>query len=81
MSESLPPLLRLYWDFWGPHAEHTAVHFQKHLRQFLVSNGQPEVPIGNESAHSGHHSAFCTIPKSLLEAMTKSLRPNRVLPG
>lgn len=80
MSE-LPPLLKLYWDFWGPDAERTAVHFEKHLREFLANNGQGEVPFGNESAHEGHHAAFCVIPSSLLEAMKRSLRPSRVLPG
>jgi type II secretory pathway component PulM len=81
VSEPLPPLLKLYWDFWGPHAERTAVHFEKHLQQFLANNGHAEVPVGNESAHSGHHAAFCVIPNSLLDAIKQSLRPNRVLPG
>lgn len=81
MSDRLPPLLKLYWDFWGPHAERTALHFEQHLRQFLANNGQAAVPSGNESAQEGHHAAFCVIPSSLLNAMKTSLRPNRVLPG
>lgn len=80
MSE-LPPMLKLYWDFFGPDARPTALHFEKHLQQFLANNGQTSVPFGNESAHEGHHAAFCVIPSSSLEAMRQSLRPNRVLPG
>jgi hypothetical protein len=72
--------MKLLWDFFGPDAERTAVHFEKHLVQFLGSNGQPDLPRGTESAGAGHHAAYCIVPEALVEPMKRALRPNRMLP-
>lgn len=72
--------MKLCWDFFGPDAQRTAEHFEKHLTQFLTANGHPELTRGTESSGAGHHAAYCIVPESLLDAMKRSLRPNRVLP-
>lgn len=72
--------MKLLWDFFGPDAERTAVHFEQHLTQFLTSNGHPELTRGTESAGAGHHAAFCVVPENLVDPMKRALRPNRVVP-
>lgn len=71
--------MKLLWDFFGPDAERTATHFEKHLTQFLTDNGHAELPRGTESAGPGHHAAYCIVPEALLEPMKSALRPNRLL--
>lgn len=72
--------MKLLWDFFGPDAERTAVHFEKHLTQFLIGNGHPDLSRGTESAGAGHYGAYCIVPETLLDAMKRALRPNRILP-
>ncbi len=72
--------MKLLWDFFGPDAERTAVHFEQHLTQFLTSNGHAELTRGTESAGAGHQAAFCIVPEALVDPMKRALRPNRVVP-
>lgn len=72
--------MKLLWDFFGPDAERTAAHFEKHLVQFLTNSGHPELTRGTESAGAGHHAAYCIVPEALVDAMKLALRPNRMLP-
>lgn len=72
--------MKLCWDFFGPAAQTTAIHFEKHLVQFLTANGHPELSPGTESAGPGHHAAYCQVPEALVEPMKRALRPNRLIP-
>jgi len=66
-----------YWDFFGPHAEGTATHFLKHLREFLQRNEVADCTLELWSAGEGHQAARCVAPESAQTVIEKSLRPQR----
>lgn len=68
-----------FWDFFGPRAEGTAQHFLVHLREFLATNGCPDMPTGLRSEGAGHQGVFCTPPAEFRDAIQRSLRPKRIV--
>lgn len=67
--------LRLFWDFFGPEAEPTARHHQRHLTEFLTKNsvdGRPE--LEHDEARV---SVYLDLPKDLAEKVGRVLRPRR----
>ncbi len=75
----MPTVLRLLWDFYGPNAEPTAMHHQKHLSEFLARNsveGHPEL-----ERDEGRVSVFLDLPHALAEQVARALRPRRVIEG
>lgn len=73
----MPERRTFYWDFFGPHAERTATHFEAHLQQFLEKNALGGCETGVGSEQSGHFAAFCSAPTEVEDALVKSLRPQR----
>jgi len=74
------PIFRtFFWDFFGPRAEPTAVHFRKHLEQFIDQHGLSGCETGVESSRLGHFAAFCRAPLTHEEALVGALRPQRML--
>lgn len=71
--------VKYLWDFFGPHAERTATHFEKHLREFLLGQDHAQIVIGRESAGEGHHAIFCLPPPEFAETLRGALRPNRAV--
>lgn len=67
-----------YWDFFGPRAEGTAVHFHTHLEEFLDNKGLQGCEAGTESQGSGHCSVFCKAPDKHAPTIEKVLRPQRM---
>lgn len=73
----MPSALRLLWDFFGPAAEATALHHQRHLSEFLVRNaveGTPEL-----EREEGRVSVFIDLPNELAEQVGRALRPRRAI--
>lgn len=73
----MTPVLRLLWDFYGPEAELTAIHHQKHLIEFLARNsveGRPEL-----ERDEGRVSVFLDLPSALAEQVARTLRPPRAI--
>lgn len=68
-----------YWDFFGPRAELTARHFQKHLEQFLSQNALSGCETGVESGERGHYAAFCRAPREHHDSLVNALKPQRML--
>lgn len=67
------------WDFFGPHAERTARHFEQHLLEFLSKNELAVESTGLESAGHNHHAAFCIAAPESQRPIETALRPNRNL--
>jgi hypothetical protein len=65
------------WDFFGPHAAKTALHFDEHLRQFLAKHELSGCETGTESSGEGHAAAYCTAPAEACPAIERALRPRR----
>jgi hypothetical protein len=53
--------IRFLWDFFGPRAEGTAKHFEKHLLQFLAANSLT-LPTGVLQESENHVVVFCDPP-------------------
>lgn len=71
---------RVYlWDFFGPNAESTAKHFQKHLNGFLSQHDISDCETGVRSEQAGHFAAFCRAPIAREESLVRALRPQRAL--
>ena len=68
-----------YWDFFGPRAELTPVHFRKHLEEFLLQNAIVGCETGVESQQPGHFAAYCRAPREHHESLIAGLRPQRML--
>ena len=67
------------WDFFGPRAEGTARHFQRHLDERLASEAVTgetavETPAGNQ------WTVRCALPGEHVERLRAALRPRREEP-
>lgn len=69
-----------FWDFFGPRAEGTALHFEKHLVQFLDAQALRGCETGLASEGAGHHAVYCRspAPSSPIEDL---LKPKRSVVG
>ena len=79
MANSEPTIL--YWDFFGPRAEKTAIHFQKHLLEFLEKAKITSATTGTVSEGEGHTAVFCRAEPPDVEILVTSLRPQRMQPS
>lgn len=73
-----PVVKKLLWDFFGPRADGTAAHFLIHLQQFLSTHGVTGCSTGLESSGQGHRAVYCLTPTESVDAVVRSLRPQRV---
>jgi len=69
--------VRLFWDFYGPRAEGTARHFEKHLREFFTREGLPLEASGAEEAAASHWYAYCDVDDATADPVRRALRPQR----
>lgn len=69
-----------HWDFFGPDAQKTAEHFQKHFSEFSKKLAILSSAEGFFSADTGHSCFWVSIPDAELSNETqKKLRPKRSL--
>lgn len=68
--------IKLYWDFFGPDAEVTALHHALHLEQYFTKANIP-CNSGYTSIDSQHWCAFAEIQFADLERVKTALRPHR----
>lgn len=72
---------RYLWDFFGPNAQATASHFQRHLADRLGQLGVTALATGVASEAQGHVAAFCEIGSESFVLVEQTLRPQRALPA
>jgi hypothetical protein len=73
------PRIRLIWDFFGPNAERTAQHHQKHLDEFAAREQVTAAASGAEPGNPGHWTAWLVVDASDVERVRQALRPQRGL--
>jgi hypothetical protein len=66
-----------FWDFFGPRAEGTARHFQRHLDEFLAREAVGGCTTGAEELAAGHWAAWCRTPPAAAEPVQRALKPRR----
>jgi uncharacterized protein len=71
------PGTTFFWDFFGPRAEGTARHFQRHMDEFLHRETLAGCITGAEQLAAGHWAAWCRAPADAAAAVQGALRPRR----
>lgn len=71
--------IRIVWDFRGPHAEQTAIHHAKHLKEFLVSENYQQYSCDISHESENYSYCFIDINESELIFFRDTLRPMRAL--
>ena len=69
---------KLIWDFRGPYGKNTAIHYEKHLREFLKLRKINLIKSGIETVNEFHYLAYVIILKENLDKVKLVLKPNRV---
>jgi len=65
------------WDFFGPRAEGTALHFQRHVDEFLAREALGGCATAASAEGKAHWAVHCTSPPAHAAAIRGALRPRR----
>ena len=71
---------KLIWDYFGPDAEPTALHFHHHLTEFFnrhESLAEQLVSHGVSPVAAGQSAAWCVLPEGAARQVAAALRPRR----
>lgn len=68
---------RLYWDFFGPRAEGTARHFERHLREFFEREALTLGESGVVEHDRFKWSAYCEVDDETADNVRRALKPQR----
>jgi len=68
---------KLIWDFRGPYGKNTAIHYEKHLREFFNVKQIKLIKSGIETVNESHHSSYIIILNENLDTIRSKLKPNR----
>jgi len=69
--------LKLIWDFRGPAAAQTALHHEKHLKEYAAAEGITAPITGTETLQEFHHIAFLVVNKDEMKPVRDALKPHR----
>ena len=69
--------IKLIWDFRGPDGINTAIHHEKHLKEFFRIEKKNIIESGIETLNEFHHLAYAIILEDNLEEIKLTLKPNR----
>lgn len=69
--------IKLIWDFRGPNGNNTAIHHEKHLKEFFKIEDKKLFESGTETLNEMHHIAYAIINEENLDEIKKTLKPNR----
>lgn len=70
-------LLKLIWDFRGPHSKQTAEHHLIHLKQYVEQEKLSIDIFGIETLSEMHSLAFLVVPKDQMISVRDALKPHR----
>ena len=69
--------IKLIWDFRGPSGKNTAIHHERHLKEFFEIEKKGLIKSGVEAINEMHMSAYVIIDKKDLEFIKLALKPHR----
>lgn len=69
--------IKLIWDFRGPNGKNTAIHHEKHLKEYFKIEKKILIQSGTENLNDMHSLAYAIIEKRDLNEIKKKLKPNR----
>ena len=68
----------MVWDFYGPECHPTAVHFKKHVVEFLARTGTAHLDLELEAVELHHVAVFIDLDRENLHTVGQALHPHRV---
>jgi len=69
--------IKLIWDFRGPDAAKTAIHHEKHLREFASADGLNPEDTGHTTYSDLHSIAYLIVPETGMIRVRDRLIPHR----
>ncbi len=69
--------LKLIWDFRGPAAAQTAVHHEKHLKEYAFAKALSSQITGNEVLSELHSIAYLIVNEDEMPPVRDALKPHR----
>ena len=69
--------IKLIWDFRGPAAQNTAIHHEKHLKEFSALEGLELKITGHQNYSDVYSIAYLVVNESEMIAVRDALKPHR----
>ncbi len=69
--------IKLIWDFKGSNELKVAVHYTKHITEFMEEKNIPFFEMGETSLSEFHQIAYVVIKKEDVIAVRDALKPHR----
>ena len=69
--------IKLVWDFKGSNDLKVAVHYTKHITEFMEEKNIPFFDVGENSLSEFHQIAYVVIKKEDVTTVRDALKPHR----
>jgi len=69
--------LKLIWDFRGPFAKQTAIHHEKHLKEYAFAKALSSHLTGTRTLNELHSYAFLVVNEDQMKTVRDALKPHR----
>ncbi|MEL6918655.1 MAG: hypothetical protein AAFO99_13095 [Bacteroidota bacterium] len=69
--------IKLIWDFRGPDAHKTAEHHEKHLKEYILTEGLNLGITGNGPMSDFHSIAYMVVEEEQMISVRDALIPHR----
>lgn len=69
--------LKLIWDFRGPTAQQTAVHHEKHLKEYALAKALSDQITGVIQINDLHSYAYLVVNDDEMKPVRDALKPHR----
>ena len=69
--------IKLIWDFRGPAAQKTAIHHEKHLKEYIVVEEIVLNITGYQDLNDMHSLAFMVVEEREMRKFRDALKPHR----
>jgi hypothetical protein len=77
MQQILDKKIKLIWDFRGPAAANTAIHHEKHLKEFIVAEELKFDITGFSHINEMHSIAYLVVAEFEMITVRDMLKPHR----
>lgn len=69
--------LKLIWDFRGPAGQQTAIHHEKHLKEYAFTEALSKPITGVVQLNESHTYAFLVVNEDEMKLVRDALKPHR----
>ena len=61
--------IKIIWDFRGPNGKNTAIHHEKHIKEFFKMEKKTLIDSGRETLNEFHHTALAVFLRQILNRL------------